>query len=195
MVKVPVASEFSLSRRHLLWLTALGSAGWGMKLKAAEAATTPSGVYDQLDGISETVMELQDEDPKPIGFEYALPLVLNAFDKRTPEDSELLAGRLYYETFQRLSGAGSLPEGDFSKDNIRRILSGELPARGFTREYFDGLLADTKTRIGTDVEFRKAIEDSTQRASSARRSCRCTESTPCWFCVALLVLIIVLAVI
>jgi hypothetical protein len=172
-------------------MTALGTVGWGLKLKPAEAAEL--GIHEQLDELSETIVALQNEDPKPIGFEYALPLVINAFDKRTPEEVDLLAGRLYYEAYQRLSSTPkeSVSGRDFSKENIRSILSTELPITGFSRAHFNSLLADTQAKVAADAEFRKAIEESAQRAKNERHRCMCTEHLPCWACVILIVVIIV----
>ena len=195
MTKVE-APVFSLSRRQLMWTTALGSLGLGLGSKSA-AAEEPQGIHELIDEIGDNVEILQNEVPKPVGFEAIVPVVLNASSKRTPEDLELLAGRIYYETYGRLAYAASsgLPSGDFSIDNMRSVLSGPLPTQGFSREYFDNLLQDTKVRVATDSEFRRKIEDSTQEVKNERRRCQCTESTPCWFCVALVVLIVIIAII
>jgi hypothetical protein len=196
MTKVPEATGFSLSRRQLMWLTTLGSLGVGLGVKSSEADPTLD-IHGLIDEISFNVESLQNESPKPVGFEYTLPIVLNASSNRTPADLELLAGRLYYETYGRLAYAASsgLPSGDFSPNNLRSVLSGPLPTKGFSREYFDNLLQDTKTRVATDSEFRWKIDDSINRAKNERRRCQCTESTPCWFCVALVVLLIIIAII
>jgi hypothetical protein len=179
-----------------MWTTALGSLGLGLASKPA-AAEEPQGIHELIDEISFHVESLQNETPKLAGFEYAVPTILSASDQRTPEDLALLAGRLYYETYGRLAYAASsgLPSGDFSQNNLRSVLSGPLPTQGFSRDYFDNLLLDTKTRVATDSDFRRKIEDSTDRAKNEQRRCQCTASTPCWFCVALVVLIVIIAII
>lgn len=195
MTKVE-APEFSLSRRQLLWMTTLGTLGLGLGSKTA-AAEELQGIHELIDDIGNNVESLQNEVPKLVGFDYAVPAILSAAANRTPEDLDLLVGRIYHETYERLacSASNGLPGGDFSKDNLRSVLSGPLPTKGFTRQYFDDLLLDTKTRMDTDPAFRRKIDESTDRGRNERRRCQCTESTPCWFCVALVVLIIVIAII
>jgi hypothetical protein len=195
MSKLPEAPDFSLSRRQLMWLTGMSTLGLGLGIKVSPAFGQ-SDIHAQIDEIGRSVENVQDAAPDLAGFKDTAPVIAAAFGSRSDEDTELLLGRLYNETYERLRYASTsgLPAPDFSEDNIKRALSGSLPTRGFDRDYFDNLLLDTKARVAADPSYQATIAESAELAKGRVR-CSCTingHSAPCWLCIVIIVIIIVI---
>src|SRR4051812_6624395 len=101
MRKILDTPYFAMSRRQWLLMTALGSLGFCLGVRAA-AEPDPLEAEEQLEKIGETVASLDSSEPDLAGFGVAMTVTAAAFSDRIDEDTDLLRGALYDQFLEDL---------------------------------------------------------------------------------------------
>ncbi len=124
----------------------------------------------QIQKITDAIVSLRKAEPNLRGFQDVEAIASKAFAQRSAEDSDLLIGRLYYESFQRLTAhqVAAPPLDEYRlQAGVRRALTEPLASTRLGREYFDNLLSDTKARARDNREFQLQMVDFSGRAKFA----------------------------
>jgi hypothetical protein len=118
--------------------------------------TTAPGA-DRIRQNVDALIALRSQEPTLPGVAFSDSLTRVILADRSPADSALLTGRIYYDLVHRL---GEAPTEQSAEAAARRLLS--TPPRGtrITRAYADRLLAETKTRASADPRFQSDVQES-----------------------------------
>jgi len=191
----------SVSRRELLWLGTMGSLALTLGCRSSRPPAADPRARRQLDELVDYVSSLKTKEPGLPGLVSADTIAQNAFGGLSEADATLLGGRLYLDALQRLSersagrGTTAGPEAaaayiDLSPRATHAALERPLPGERFGKEYFTGLLEDTKSRAARDAGYRRQLAEAGE-GLRARVSCECNVG-PCWLCIIIIIVIIII---
>ena len=193
-----MSHDGGISRRHAVWMLSASAGAAMIACRSANRRKTPEQSVELMNDEAERLLNTEPALP---GIISAKVIAANAFGGRDDEENRLLAGRLYYEAVERI---GSSHDADaentstrYSPANMRRVLAAPLPVERFERQYFDGLLRDTRARMNDDPVFARRINDYSGNVMSRLR-CNCEingESAACWKCVIVIVIIIIIIIV
>jgi hypothetical protein len=117
---------------------------------------SPTAADEQLRRIGAAILTVQSKSPDLIGFKDYAQMATNAFAKRSTEDRDLLAGRLYADAAKQL--AVRLASAEPLSDSVLRarvltLLSSHRPVTQYNRLFFDAMLKETKQQSSLDAQF------------------------------------------
>ena len=128
--------------------------------------STPSA-NQQVRQVTDTFVSLAKQEPALPGFKISNMIAANAFAGRARADSDVLLGRMYYDSTGRIT-AGTATRWPRFGTPTRAAVSAELSSPSdssrFSRGYFDKLLTDTRDHMSRDGVFKRDIENSTAAA-------------------------------
>jgi hypothetical protein len=172
------------SRRSLLSLLAASPLILASCRSLGTTDASSGGLADkQIDRVTDAYNALRRSDPTLPGIQSLAHLNERLAEGLSPADLSLLTAAFYLKASEQVI---RIPR-TITMTDVRSVLSRPIDMAPYGRPFLEQTLAEARARAATDPAYGKELQ-------RHRRRCQCLWGTPCWICIAMALILIIMII-
>ena len=153
------------------------------KSLGTDGASSAALADKQVDLVIDSYNSLARSNPTLPGIQSLGHFNERLADGLSPADLSLLTAAFYLKARQQVARSPRA----ITMADVRSVVSGPIDMAPYGRPFLEQTLAEARAREAADPAYRRELQ-------RHRRRCSCLWGTPCWICVAMAIILIIMII-